>query len=94
MADDEAQVLLAAKKLPLYERIEHKNWKVRSEAYDDVRAGCERAFSSSEPILDEAGKRSGIFYGIVYHLQGTHMQRNGQKMFSATPKSHYEVSSV
>lgn len=55
MADDEAQVLLAAKKLPLYERIEHKNWKVRSEAYDDVRAGCERAFSSSEPILDEAG---------------------------------------
>ena len=65
MADDEAQVLAAAKKLPLYERVEHKNWKVRSEAYEDVRAGCERAFSSSDPILDEAGKCSDyLFYGL------------------------------
>ena len=58
MAEEEAQVLAAAKKLPLFERVEHKNWKVRSEAYEDVRTSCERAFSSSDPILDEAGERN------------------------------------
>ena len=56
MADDEAQVLAAAKKLPLEDRVEHKNWKVRSEAYEDVRAGCTSAFSSSDPIIDAAGE--------------------------------------
>lgn len=55
MAEEEAQILTAAKKLPLAERVDHKNWKVRVEAYEDIKAGCDRAFSSSDPILDEAG---------------------------------------
>jgi cytoskeleton-associated protein 5 len=63
--EDEAQVLAAAKKLPLCERVEHKNWKVRSEAYEDVRAGCERAFSSSDPMLNEAGKRYYCFFDAI-----------------------------
>ena len=65
MADDEAQILAAAKKLPLHERVEHKNWKVRSEAYDDVKASCGRAFSSSDPIIDEAGERTQSLH--VHH---------------------------
>ena len=60
MADEEAKILADAKKLPLADRVEHKNWKVRSEAYEDVRAACERAFSSSDPILDEAGERAAL----------------------------------
>lgn len=80
MADDEAQVLAAAKKLPLYERVEHKNWKVRSEAYEDVRAGCERAFSSSDPILDEAGKCSdSIFHRLITVLRLQTCSRMGLK---------------
>lgn len=60
MAEDEVQVLAAAKKLPLDERVEHKNWKVRSEAYEDIRGGCERAFSSSDPILGQSGERNAF----------------------------------
>jgi hypothetical protein len=55
MADEEAKVLATAKKLALSERVQHKLWKVRSEAWEDIRAGCERAFSSSDPVLEETG---------------------------------------
>jgi len=56
MADEEAKILADARNLPLADRVEHKNWKVRSEAYDDIRAACDSAFSSSDPILDQAGE--------------------------------------
>ena len=70
MADEEAQILAAAKKLPLDERVEHKNWKVRSEAYEDIRTGCERAFSKSDPILGQAGKSNGFVGAILrYYTQ-------------------------
>lgn len=60
MADDEQKILLEARRLPLPDRVGHKNWRVRSEAWEDVRARCERAFSSSDPILDEAGEMQCI----------------------------------
>ena len=43
MADDEQQLLAAARALPLDERLEHKSWKARAEALDDIKAKCERA---------------------------------------------------
>ncbi|KAL6766815.1 TOG1 [Auxenochlorella protothecoides x Auxenochlorella symbiontica] len=55
MADNEAAVLAAAKKLPLDERAAHKTWKVRSELFDDVKDACAKAFSSEDPILHQAG---------------------------------------
>lgn len=55
MAEDEAKVLADAKRLSLADRVEHKNWKVRSEAYEDLKARCDRAFSDSDPIFEEAG---------------------------------------
>lgn len=54
MADEEAQVLAAARKLPLDERTAHKNWKVRSEAFDDIKNACSRALTCEEPIFDQA----------------------------------------
>ena len=55
MADDEARVLAQAKSLPLEDRVSHKNWKVRSEAYEDIAASCDRAAGPSDPILSQAG---------------------------------------
>lgn len=59
MADDEAKVLADAKRLPLADRLEHKLWKVRSEAFEDIRGACNRAFSNSDPILNESGEQAG-----------------------------------
>ena len=55
MADDEQKILSDARRLTLPERVQHKNWKARSEAWDDIRGQCDRAFSSSDPILNDAG---------------------------------------
>ena len=37
---------MEARKLPLVERVSHKNWKVRGEAYDSIAAACDKAFDS------------------------------------------------
>lgn len=55
MADDEAKVLAQAKALPMSERVAHKNWKVRSEAYDDISTACQRVFSDDDPVLGQYG---------------------------------------
>ena len=46
MAEEEEATLSEARKLPLAERVSHKNWKARGEAYDSIAAACERAFDS------------------------------------------------
>lgn len=45
MAEEEA-TLAEARQLPLAERVSHKKWKARGEAYDSIAAACERAFDS------------------------------------------------
>lgn len=56
MAEDEAKVLSDAKQLPLSERVAHKNWKVRSEVYDDIKHSCQKVFSAADPVLNQYGK--------------------------------------
>lgn len=46
MAEEEDVALAEARKLPLAERVAHKNWKVRGEAYDSIAAACDKAFDS------------------------------------------------
>ncbi|KAK9795603.1 hypothetical protein WJX73_007429 [Symbiochloris irregularis] len=53
--EDETKVLEAAKKLPLSEQVVHKNWKVRSQAYDGIKATCESAMGSEDAALAEFG---------------------------------------
>jgi len=55
MADDEVKVLSDAKHLPLSDRVAHKNWKVRSEAYEDIKSSCQKVFSNEDPILNQYG---------------------------------------
>ncbi|KAL0028272.1 hypothetical protein WJX79_006476 [Trebouxia sp. C0005] len=55
MAEDEAKVLSDAKQLPLSERAAHKNWKVRSEVYDDIKHSCQKVFSDADPVLNQYG---------------------------------------
>lgn len=63
MADkDEAQVLADAAKLPLDERVGHSNWKVRSAAYDAIKAGCNSVFNSEDPVLGEYGECSYCWF--------------------------------
>eukprot|EP00873_Tetraselmis_striata_P038446 jgi/Tetstr1/458710/TSEL_045099.t1 len=52
MADDEAKVLAAARKLPLRERLDHKAWKARSEACEEIRTSAESA-AEGAASLDE-----------------------------------------
>ena len=54
MADD-AQELEQAAKLPFAERVSHKNWKIRAEAYTDIKNACERATSEDDLGLPDAG---------------------------------------
>jgi alpha-N-acetylglucosamine transferase len=56
MADnDEQKVLADARKLPYSERVAHKNWKVRSEAYESIASTCSRAFSENDECFYEFG---------------------------------------
>lgn len=54
---DEAQVLDAAKKLPLGEQLAHSSWKVRAQALATVQERVNRAFSCEDEIFEEAGER-------------------------------------
>ena len=54
-AEDEDKLLAAAKKLPLSDRVVHKNWKVRAEVHEDIRSACERALGDEDPFLEECG---------------------------------------
>jgi cytoskeleton-associated protein 5 len=57
MADkEEAEVLTAASKLPLDERVAHSNWKARVAAYEAIKAGCNNVFDPSDPVLGEYGE--------------------------------------
>lgn len=56
MADDEVNVLSAAKHLSYAERVGHKNWKVRSEAFDDINGACQKVFSDEDPVLNQFGE--------------------------------------
>lgn len=57
MADED--VLKEALKLPIEERVAHANWKVRSAAYEDIRAAVGRVFSDTDPVLAEYGEAKG-----------------------------------
>ena len=46
MAEEEDAVLAEARNFPLAERVSHKNWKVRGEAYDSIAAACKTSFDS------------------------------------------------
>ena len=48
MAEDDEAVLSEVRKLPLAERVSHKNWKARGEAYDSIASACERAVGDSD----------------------------------------------
>ena len=45
-----------ARAMPMDARAEHKNWKVRAEAFEEMRKQLERCFSSEDPVLTEYGK--------------------------------------
>ncbi|GBG84830.1 hypothetical protein CBR_g39205 [Chara braunii] len=54
MAEEE-KILKEAKKLPWDERIAHKNWKVRNDAYIDLAAACEAVTDPKDPRLRDYG---------------------------------------
>lgn len=55
MADDEGKLLDAARKAPWGERLTHKNWKARVEAYADVAKFASTSFDAAHPALKEFG---------------------------------------
>lgn len=53
---DDDRELQEARKLPIGERTEHKNWKCRAEAFDDIRARLEQCFLTDDPVFYEVGE--------------------------------------
>ena len=49
-------MLQAARSQTLGDRVAHKNWKVRCEVYEEIKASCQRVFSSEDPILSQYGE--------------------------------------
>lgn len=52
---EEDKILADARKLPLSERVAHKSWKARSEAYDSINSACDRALSEEDECFAECG---------------------------------------
>ena len=52
---DDAELLSKAALLPLEQRVEHKNWKVRNAAYEDMTKKCQQT------SLHEEVKEFGTF---------------------------------
>lgn len=52
---DEEKILADARKLPISERVAHKSWKARGEAYDSISTACERALNEDDECFREFG---------------------------------------
>jgi hypothetical protein len=62
MADqDEHEVLAQARNLPFVDRVSHKSWKVRSEAYESIASACNNALDETDSCFDEYGKSYILF---------------------------------
>ena len=53
MSDE--QELANARQQPMDVRVDHKNWKARSEAFEDIRKALDRVFSSDDLCINESG---------------------------------------
>lgn len=62
--EDEAKLLQDAKSLPFGDRLTHKHWKVRSEAYLDVTKEAVWAENTASGVLKEFGERSSSFRAL------------------------------
>jgi hypothetical protein len=51
----ESNALEEAEKLPLNQRIEHSNWKVRLNAYEILEKKFQEAEENNSPIFNEYG---------------------------------------
>ena len=58
MAEDEVRLLAEAAKMDMEDRVAHPNWKARSAAYDEMKAGLARIFEDSDPLLSKYGMRA------------------------------------
>lgn len=71
-AMEEAKKVAEAKKLPMAQRVDNKLWKIRAEAYDDMKATCEKIMSDDDPALTEYGKTQQIGqYDVIFVLEVT-----------------------
>lgn len=61
---DETKLLADAKKLPWDERVGHKNWKVRQDAYVDMAAACRAIHDPKDSKLRDFGKIRRPSWGI------------------------------
>jgi hypothetical protein len=66
MADEEVKLLQDAKKWALGERVAHASWKVRSAAYDDMKAGLAKVYEETDPYLNECCERRDLGVGGTF----------------------------
>ena len=69
MADDDSALLEQAKALPFGERLTHKHWKARNEAYLEVTKEAVWAENANADLLKEFGAfpRQGSLLDLQHH---------------------------
>lgn len=80
-AMEEAKKVAEAKKLPMAQRVEHKLWKIRAEAYEDMKATCEKIMSDDDPALAEYGKTQWVEQCDVTLAPGKVTRMKGNNYF-------------
>ena len=58
MADDEQKLIAEAKKWHWADRLAHKDWKIRNDAYLDIAAACNSIEDPKDPKLKEIGEHT------------------------------------
>lgn len=59
-ADAEEARVLKAKQLPFSQRLADKNWKIRRDAFDDIREACSGSASPDASYGDHWLKRTEL----------------------------------
>lgn len=54
--EDDKHILEAASKLPLSEQAQHKDWKVRTQAFETIEKTCSTAVGADDPALADLGE--------------------------------------
>ncbi len=61
MAEDETRLLQEAKKLPWEDRLAHKNWKLRNDAYIDMASLLNSISDPKDSRLNTFGQNLVLF---------------------------------
>lgn len=68
---EEDKAIEEIRRKPLAERVEHKLWKARVEAFEYIKSCCTKIFAEDDPALSEFGALGRPIIGIPLAVLAT-----------------------